>query len=113
MDNTSFFIFHFFVLSFSFFFFLAPVSKRFYVTNYTDISFFTCSVKEKQNNTVKFKFGVMGFFGCSSVAECSGVAECFGVAGCSGVFRCCGVFRYSDVPGFSTCHGWASISWTD
>ena len=85
MDNTSFFIFHFFVLSFSFFFFLAPVSKRFYVTNYTDISFFTCSVKEKQNNTVKFKFGVMGFFGCSSVAECSGVAECFGVAGCSGI----------------------------
>ena len=34
---------------------------------------------------MKFKFGVMGFFGCSSVAECSGVAECFGVAGCSGI----------------------------
>lgn len=32
MDNTSFFIFHFFVLSFYFIFFLAPASKLFCVT---------------------------------------------------------------------------------
>ena len=73
------------------FLFLAPTSKLFYVTNYTNISFFTWSVIEKQNNTVNFN---LVFWGSSAVPVFRSVP----------VFRCSGVLRCSGVPGFSTCH---------
>ena len=94
-----FFIFDFFVLSFY---------LSFYFFSFYNL-FFTWSVMGKQNNTVKF--GVPGFFDCSSVLGCSGMFRCSSVQGCSSVpvFRGVPVFRCSSVPGFSTCHrGWFS-----
>ena len=108
--NLYFSFLHLFFLLFLFF--LAPVSKLFYVTwvNTLTFNFFTWSAKGLQNNTVNFNLVFWGFsavpvlrsvlvFRGVLVFRCSGVPECSGVP----VFLNVAVLRCPGVPGFSTC----------